>query len=369
MWRYLIILVPGLAMAQVEQGSRNAGFEPVFENQTRAPQLPDSEISVTTFARGFDFPWGIAALPDGGFLVTERGGRLLRISPEGAVSGVGGLPEVEAIRQGGLLDVAVGPDFDRTGYVYLTYSKPVGRRTALAATRGVLMGNTLSEVEDIFVQDPPVNSGQHFGSRILPDEGGVWITSGDRGSPDLAQGDNTIGKVIWVDDAGTVSVWSTGHRNIQGAVLRAGALWTVEHGPRGGDELNRPQQGLNYGWPVISYGINYSGTDVGNGIAVADGYEQPVYYWDPVIAPGGMGAYPADASFAPWRGDLFISSLNPGGVMRLKLEGGRVIGEERLLPDIGRVRDVEVLDNGDILVLRDAPGAEILRITPVGGAQ
>ncbi|MEL6959015.1 MAG: PQQ-dependent sugar dehydrogenase [Pseudomonadota bacterium] len=364
-----LVFTANAAFAQVDQGSRNADFAPAFENQTRAPELPSSQIEVSVFANGFDFPWGITPLPDGGFLVTERGGVLKRVNASGAeIQVIGGLPQIEAIRQGGLLDVAAVPDAGSEGLVYFTYSKPVQGGVALAAARGQLQGNMLVGVQDIFVQTPALRSGQHFGSRIIPTDDGVWITSGDRGSPDLAQGQNSIGKVIWVDNAGQAFVWSTGHRNIQGAILRQGELWTVEHGPRGGDELNRPQQGRNYGWPVISYGINYSGTDVGDGIAIADGYEQPVYYWDPVIAPGGMGAYPANAAFVPWRGDLFVSSLNPGGLMRLKLEGGRVVGEERLLPDVGRVRDVEVLADGDLLVLIDAPGASILRISPMGGA-
>ncbi len=362
MWRFLICLVPDLAMAQVEQGPANAGFSPAFTGQTRAVELPATDIEVSVFASGLDFPWGIAALPDGRFLVSERGGTM-QILSDGALSEVSGVPDVAAVRQGGLLDVAVSRNFARDGIVYWTYSKPVPGGSALAAARGVLVDGALTKVADIFIQTPARDSGVHFGSRIVVGDTGIWITSGDRGTPELAQGDNTIGKVIWVDGNGP-QVWSTGHRNIQGAVLRNGELWTVEHGPRGGDELNQPQQGLNYGWPVVSYGINYSGSDVGSGIAVADGFAPPVYYWDPVIAPGGMAAYPNDADFAPWRGDMFVSSLNPGGVMRLKIEGGRVVGEERLLADVGRVRDVALLPNGDLLVLLDAPGANILRVSP-----
>lgn len=367
MWRFLVLMMPGLAFAQVEQGAANADFAPAFEGQTRAQALPESDIRVDVFASGFDFPWGIAALPDGRFLVTERGGTLLLVGVDGTHLDVTGVPEVSAIRQGGLLDVAVAHDFADTSIVYLTYAKPVGRRSATAAARAVLVGAELTEVEEIFVQEPAQRSGVHYGSRIVPDGDVVWVTTGDRGEPDLAQDNGaTIGKVMRIDANGP-QIWSTGHRNMQGAILRDGVLWTVEHGPRGGDELNQPQQGLNYGWPVISYGINYSGSDVGAGIAMAEGYEQPVYYWDPVIAAGGMGAYPRDAAFAPWRGDLFVSSLNPGGLMRLKLEEGRVIGEERLFDSVGRVRDVEVLDNGTLLVLLDAPDADILRITPLSG--
>jgi glucose/arabinose dehydrogenase len=177
----------------------------------------------------------------------------------------------------------------------------------------------------------------------------------------MAQDPNaTIGKIIRINRDGTTQIWSTGHRNIQGAALDAsGTLWTIEHGPRGGDELNNPRAGRNYGWPVISYGINYSGSDVGAGIAVQDGLEQPVYYWDPVIAPAGMAFY--DGSYAPWRGDLFVGSLNPGALVRLKMQGGRVVGEERLIPQAGRIRDVEVAADGSLLVLTPD---QILRVTP-----
>ena len=294
---------------------------------------------------------------------SQNGAAQLQIvDADGARLGeVSGVPNSVAIQQGGLLDVAVSS----TGIVYLTYAKLVGNRAASAVARGVLDQNTLIQVEDIFVQTPALNSGRHFGSRVVLGDGGVWITGGDRGRERYVQDPaTTIGKVMWVSEDGAVTTWSTGHRNIQGATLRDGELWTVEHGPRGGDELNRPRQGRNYGWPIVSYGIDYSGADISGGIAVADGLEPPVYYWDPVIAPGGMAAYPGNAAFAPWRGNLFVASLFPGGIMRLQIEGGRVVGEERLLADIGRVRDVEVLPNGDLLVLPDVLGGDILRITP-----
>lgn len=369
MWRFLICLMPSLAMAQVEQESANADFAPAFENQTRADRLPISEVEIDVFASGFDFAWGIAPLPDDRFLVNERGGVMHIVGADGARIGeVSNVPAVTAVNQGGLLDVAVSPDFAKDGVVYWTYAKPMNGGTALAAGRGVLDGMALTQVEDIFVQSPILRSGKHYGSRIIPGNGGVWITSGDRGFEQYVQDPaTTIGKVLWVSDLADVFIWSTGHRNIQGATLRDSELWTVEHGPRGGDELNRPEQGLNYGWPIASYGIDYSGRDIGAGIAIADGLEPPIYYWDPVIAPGGVAAYPADYGFEPWRGDMFVASLYPGGVMRLKIEEGRVVGEERLLAGVGRVRDVEVLANGDLLVLLDAPNADILRVRPMGG--
>jgi len=211
------------------------------------------------------------------------------------------------------------------------------------------------------VQSDPSGAGQHFGSRVIPmADGTVWITTGDRGAGDggtLVQDINsTHGKVIRVNADGTIpasnpyvgrdgddAIWSLGHRNMQGAAIGPnGQLYTIEHGPRGGDELNQPQAGGNYGWPLVSYGINYRGSDVGEGVAVLDGTEQPVYYWDPVIAP-----------YADWQDDLFIGSLNPGALVRLKMASGRVVGEERLLTNVGRVRDVEITSEGRMFVLID----------------
>lgn len=378
-----LMTLPTLGVSQVEQGSPNADFVPAFEGQTRAPALPDTAIQTEQFVWGLQSPWGIAALPDGAFLVTERPGRM-RMIVEGALSDpIAGLPEVAAIRQGGLLDVAVRPDFADTRQVWWTYAKEVDGGYVTAAATGVLSddGTQMGEVQDIFVQDPPSPTPMHFGSRIVfGDEGLAYITTGEHSTARervLAQDNSTTyGKVIrvtpmgevpegnpFVDGGGVDTIWSYGHRNIQGAAIAPdGTLWTIEHGPRGGDELNRPEAGLNYGWPVISYGINYSGSDVGEGIAVQEGMEQPVYYWDPVIAPGGMQFYGGD--LFDWQGDLLISGLNPGALVRLRLEDGRVVGEEHLLRDVGRIRDVEVIDDGSVLVLIDAGNGGILRLTP-----
>lgn len=364
MLRYLLCFVPVMAMAQVDQGAPNATFAPEFDGQTRAVSLPASSVDVSVFASGLEGPWGIAPLDDGRFLVTQSAGRMVILEADGTVSGeVRGMPRVATSGQGGLLDVAV-----RGNVVFWTYSKPLRGGAALAAGRGVLgPDDALKEVEDIFVQVPAVRGGRHFGSRIIPmDDGSIWITSGDRGNPSLVQdAATTVGKVLRIAPDGRAEVWSTGHRNIQGAALGPDGLWTVEHGPRGGDELNQPEQGKNYGWPIVSYGVAYSGADIGEGIALRAGLEPPVYYWDPVIAPAGMVFYPTDG-FAGWRGNLFISSLNPGGVNRLKLKDGRVVGEERLLPDVGRVRDLHVLPDGDLLVVLDGPRADILRVSPSG---
>ncbi len=377
--------------APVEQGPRNApSLEPAFPEQTRAPAVQsDVTLTTTAFAEGLENPWGIAPLPNGGYLVTERPGRLRVISADGAVSEpVSGLPEIHAVRQGGLLDVAVGPTFADDRMIYWTYAKPMGDGMSVtAAARGVLSDDMteLTEVQDIFVQDPPSSTSMHYGSRIVFDaEGYAFITTGEHsavGEREKAQDNSTTyGKVIRVNPDGSVpadnpfvdadgidTIWSYGHRNIQGALIHpeTGQLWTIEHGPAGGDELNIPQAGLNYGWPVISYGVNYSGSDVGEGIAAQEGMEQPRYFWDPVIAPGGMIVYQGEM-FPEWQGDVLIGSLNPGALVRLTMDGDTVTGEERLLTDVGRIRDVEEAADGSLLVLIDSPNGAVLRVTPEG---
>ncbi len=376
----------------VRQGAPNVpAFKPAFPEQTRAPAMESGiELEAEVLARGLEHPWGIAILPSGDYLVTERSGDLRIVSAEGVVSTpLGGVPKVLARRQGGLLDVALDPDFSDNRLVYLTYAKPLsGRLSATAAARGRLSddGTKLQDVQEIFVQSPGSPTPMHYGSRILFDsDGHAFITTGEHSSPServFAQDlDKTYGKVIRVNRDGTIpdgnpfigqsgadpSIWSYGHRNIQGAALdpATGQLWTIEHGPRGGDELNRPEPGKNYGWPIISYGENYSGTPIGQGITQAPGMEQPRYYWDPVIAPAGMIFYQGDM-LPEWKGDILASSLRPGGLVRLKLEGDTVIGEERLLEDIGRVRDVAEAPDGSLLVLIDSGNGQIRRVTPKG---
>jgi glucose/arabinose dehydrogenase len=377
---FVLAIWPAAVMAQVEQGPPNADFTPAFEGQTRAQALPTSAVDVAVLAEGLDSPWGIAPLGEGQFLVTERTGQMRIVRPDGQLSApLRGLPDVDSDGQGGLLDVAVSPWFAQDRTIFWTYAKPFFFGSVTAAARGTLTTDgAVTDVVDIFVQDPRARTGRHFGSRILPmPDGTVWITTGDRGAGDggtLVQDiETTHGKVIRVNADGSAPadnpyvgkpghdlVWSLGHRNMQGAAIRPGGLWTIEHGPRGGDELNRPEVGRNYGWPVVSYGVNYDGTDIGAGLSRAPGFEEPVYYWDPVIAPAGMMFY--DGPHVPWQGDLLIGSLNPGGLVRLKFEDGRVTGEERLLPQVGRVRDVEVVAGGDVLLLTDA--GEVLRVTP-----
>ncbi|MGP3697863.1 PQQ-dependent sugar dehydrogenase [Rhodobacter sp. NSM] len=381
-----LLLAPAAAFAQpVEQGAPATDFEPAFENQTRAPALADSSVEARSFVEGLEHPWGIGSLPDGGWLVTERPGRLRIVSADGTLSDpVSGLPEVDARKQGGLLDVAAGPTFAEDRMIYWTYAKRVDGGTVTAAARGVLSEDQteLTSVEDIFVQHPPSQAPMHYGSRIAFDgEGHVFITTGEhsiRAERERAQDLGTsYGKVIrlaldgsapsdnpFVGGEGLDTIWTYGHRNIQSAAFAPdGRLWIIEHGPKGGDELNLIEPKSNYGWPEVSYGVNYDGTPVGTGEARAEGFVEPVYYWDPVIAPGGMTFYEG-AAFEDWQGDLLVGSMKPGGLVRLTIDGDRVTGEERLLAEVGRVRDVQETGDGELLLLIDAPDGGILRVTP-----
>ncbi|MGR3515176.1 MAG: PQQ-dependent sugar dehydrogenase [Paracoccaceae bacterium] len=358
-------------------------FKPAFKFQTKAPKIRRRErLDVETVATGLAHPWGIAVLPDGGYLVTEREGRLNYVTGDGRISRIDGLPAIEAFGQGGLLDVALADDFDNSRRVFLTYSKATGRGgVATAAASAVLSKDNarLTDVTDIFVQTPGVGSGSHFGSRIVVDGDIVFITTGDRGTEDQVQNPkSSIGKVIRLTSDGRVpadnpfvgrddvlpEVYALGTRNAQGADIHpvTGALWTLEHGPRGGDELNLIQPGANYGWPVVSYGVNYNGSQIGEGIARAPGFVEPVYYWDPVIAPGDFTFYDGDL-FEGWSGDVIAAALR-GGLVRLTFDGDRVTAESRYLTELGRVRDVEVDRDGSLLVLTDDPNGGILRVTP-----
>lgn len=386
----VVAAAPAAGQTTFTYGERNTDFLPAFERQTRAPlQNSDVELQSELIAGGLVHPWGVAALPDGGFLVTERAGRLRHVTADGELveAPLAGVPEVLAREQGGLLDVALGPDFAADRMIYLTYSKPVGGdgMSATAAARGRLADDLsgIEGVEDIFVQDPPSPSPMHYGSRIVFDDAGhAFVTTGEHSTQServYAQDlDKTYGKVVRVDLDGAVpednpfigqngaveSIWSYGHRNVQAAAMMPdGTLYTIEHGPKGGDELNRPEPGLNYGWPVISYGERYSGGPIGSGEAAMEGMEQPVYFWDPVIAPGGMDVHSGDI-FADWNGDLLIGSLYPGGVVRISLdEDGRVEAEERLMRDAGRVRTVHVLNDGSFVILTDTENGSLMRVT------
>jgi glucose/arabinose dehydrogenase len=358
------------------------------QEQGQAPRSPsplpvDAPVRVDTFARGLEHPWGLAFLPDGRLLVTERPGRLRLVEAGGRLSDpLAGVPAVFAQGQGGLLDVAVSPSFSRDRLVYLSYAEPGEGGAGTAVARGRLGERGLEGTQVVWRQQPKVPSANHWGSRIVfrPD-GTMFVTLGDRFSQRERAQDlsTTIGKIVRVDADGSTprdnpfaaragarpEIWSYGHRNVQGAALhpQTRQLWTVEHGARGGDELNHPEAGKNYGWPVITYGVDYSGARIGEGTAKA-GMEQPVYYWDPVIAPGGLAFYTGDA-FPSWRGSLFIGGLASRVLVRLTLENGKVAREERLLADQReRFRAVAQGPDGALYLTTDNPNGRVLRVAP-----
>lgn len=376
-----LALATGAYAQEVAQGNKNAPqFTPAWPTQTRAP-AQDSGVTlrIEVVAEGLETPWGIAVLPDGGYLVTERTGAL-RLVQNGVVSApIRGVPDVLAQRQSGLLDVALAEDFATSRVIFLTYAKPMGDGlSATAAARGVLSADAsaLGQVQDIFVQDPPSPNAMHFGSRVVPWGGHVYVTTGEHFSTrerQFAQHlDKTYGKILRLNPEGGAAagnpfdseVWTLGHRNVQGAAVRPSdnKLWALEHGPAGGDELNLIVPGANYGWPVVSYGVNYNGSDVGSGAARHAEFTEPQYYWDPVIAPGGFAFYDGSL-FEGWQGNVLAASLNPGGLVRLVLEGNRVVGEERFMDGEIRLRDVEIDRDGAILLLDNTDG-RVLRLTP-----
>lgn len=375
------VMATGACAQGVEQGDQNAPqFTPAFPNQTRAEAV-DSGIAlqIEVLAEGLDTPWGVEVLPDGGYLVTERSGGLRIVKNDKVGPPISGTPQVLAQRQGGLLDVALAEDFATSRVIFLTYAKPMeGGMSATAAARAVLSadGTSLSDLRDVFVQSPPSPNAMHFGARVVPQGDYLYITTGEHFSTrerEYAQDlDKTYGKVVRVtleggmapDNPFNSDVWSLGHRNVQGADIRPsdGSLWTLEHGAAGGDELNKIAAGANYGWPVVSYGVNYNGSAIGSGEARHNGFSEPQYYWDPVIAPGGFVFYEG-AMFEGWQGNILAASLNPGGLVRLILDGDLVVGEERFFDGDIRVRDVEIDRDGAILILDNSEG-RLLRLTP-----
>ncbi|HVG23428.1 MAG TPA: PQQ-dependent sugar dehydrogenase, partial [Thermoanaerobaculia bacterium] len=338
--------------------------------------------TVTTYAKGLEHPWALAFLPDGRLLVTERPGRLRIVDRNGRVSQpLGGVPRVFAQGQGGLLDVALDPDFAKNRILYLSFSEAGDSGNAgTAVARATLGDNALRDVKVIYRQQPKVAGSGHFGSRIVfRRDGTMFITQGERmryreQAQDLQ---SLLGKVVRINKDGTIprdnpfvsrtdarpEIWSYGHRNVQAAALHpdTGDLWTIEHGARGGDEINRPQPGKNYGWPIITYGVDYSGAKIGTGTAKA-GMEQPLFYWDPVIAPSGAMFYTGNA-FPSWKGSLFIGSLSPGALVRVTIRDNRITGEERFLGDLNeRIRDVAQGPDGAIYMVTDSPKGRVLRL-------
>lgn len=379
LWRGRIVAA-GMAVLLTMSGLMSAKAA-----QTDAPKAGPTKVEVETVASGLEHPWGLQFLPDGRMLVTERPGRLRIIEKDGKLSKpISGVPKVWAKQQGGLLDVRLSQSFADDGVIFLSFSEPRGggkAATAVARARLILDDGSgrLEDVKLIFQQQPAYDSGIHFGSRIVIDKtGALFITTGDRGQFDPAQDPSvTVGKVIRINPDGSIpddnpkidgwapEIWSIGHRNIQGAVLdeATGQLWTVAHGARGGDELNHPEKGKNYGWPVISYGRHYSGEKIGEG-QKKTGMEQPVYYWDPSIAVSGLELYTGDL-FPDWKGNFLVGGLAGAHLARLVMKDGEVTGHEKLLEDEGyRIRDVRQGPDGAVYLLVDEADGAILRLTP-----
>jgi glucose/arabinose dehydrogenase len=338
---------------------------------------------VVKIVQGLEHPWGLAFLPDGRMLVTERPGRL-RVVHDGKLlpQPVAGLPPIAAVGQGGLLDVALHPRFAENHLVYLSYVARGQGGVGTEVARGRLAGNRLEKVGVLFRQQPKSGGGRHFGSRLVFDrEGYLYITLGDRGEMERAQRpDDHAGSVIRLHDDGRVPAdnpfrgrpgwkpekYTLGNRNMQGAALHpeTGRLWTHEHGPQGGDEVNVMRAGANYGWPVITYGVNYGiGTRIGEGTSKA-GMEQPLHYWVPSIAPSGMAFYTGDR-FPRWHGDLFVGALRDQLLVRLKLDGEKIVREERMLEGVlGRFRDVRTGPDGFLYLLTDESSGVLARLEP-----
>ena len=363
---------------------------PVVPVLSQAPRSPtpaslDGVVRVDTVVRGLVNPWSLAFLPDGRILVTERPGRLRIVATNGALSEpLSGVPAVHAQGQGGLLDIALDPKFAENRLVYLSFAEPgEGGTAGTAVARGRLGESGLENVQVIYRQRPKLSGNGHFGSRLVfGRDGTLFITQGDRQAyRDSAQSLSAgQGKIMRINPDGTIprdnpfvnragaqpEIWSYGHRNLQGAVLHpeTGRLWTVEHGPMGGDELNHPEAGKNYGWPVIGYGVNYDGSKAHES-TTKEGMEQPVYYWNPVIAASGMAFYTAD-KIPGWKGSLLVGSMTPGALVRLTFRNGEVSQEERYLGSLKqRVRDVQQGPDGYVYLVTDHADGLLLRVVPV----
>ena len=372
--------------------SNKAGYKPAFAGQTRAPNLTtDTKFDVTTVvASGIATPFSVEFLPGGKFLISERLAGQFRIADkDGKLSPPikDGVPAVVARGQAGLLDIALDPNFATNQTIYWSYSEPQAdgtNNTAVAKAKLVDGAQPkLENVKVIYHQRPALNSPLHFGSRLVfAKDGTLIVTQGERSilpgrmqAQDLKSG---LGKIVRINTDGSIpkdnpfvagkdgalpEIWSYGHRNVQGADLHpeSGELWTIEHGPRGGDELNVPRAGRNYGWPIIGYGIDYNGQPMHQASA-REGMEQPIYYWDPVIAPGDMDFY--RGSLFPWRGDILIAGLDSEALVRLDIDGERVTGEERFALGVGRIRDLAESEDGALWIVTDENSGRVLRLTP-----
>jgi len=361
-------------------------YKPAAEGQTRVPCVSSNmDLKVTVLSKDLDSPWAVEPLPSGELLVSEKTGKLRLVTPEGKVGpAISGVPKVDSRGQGGLLDVALSPTFQTDRVIYWSYTEPRSGGNGTSVAKAVLSrdGKSLSDVKVILQVKPTYDNNMHYGSRLAfgPD-GMLYVTTGERSDlktrPQAQRLDSHYGKVLRITTDGKPAegnpfigkenalpeIWSYGHRNVQAAAFDAeGQFWDIEHGPRGGDELNLVQKGKNYGWPLASYGIEYSGDIITTNEPHRKGLEQPVYYWDPVIAPSGAEFYDGD-TFPQWKNSLFIGALKEMRLVRLVIENNRVVGEEHLLKDRGqRIRDVREGADGALYLVSD--GGQLLKLSP-----
>ncbi|MEN9226815.1 MAG: PQQ-dependent sugar dehydrogenase [Thermostichus sp. HHBFW_bins_43] len=384
-----LFLVLGMVSAPAPVRANPITAEAVMALQQgdHAQALPrartEQAFRVVPLASGLEHPWGMAFLPDGSILVTERPGRLRLVTANGLdPQPIGGVPEVVAQGQGGLLDVVLHPDYSENGWIYLAYSAPGPGGAGTRVARARLGQEGLYDLEVIFDMERKTPAVHHFGARLAFDEEGLlYIGTGDRGERNRAQdlGDHA-GKVLRITDSGGIpadnpfvnqagalpEIYTYGNRNIQGLTRHpeTGAIWSHEHGPRGGDEINIIAPGVNYGWPLITHGREYAGGPVGQGLSEAPGLASPLLHWTPSIAPSGMTFYTGEA-FPEWQGNLFVGALAGQHLARLQLDGDRVVAEERLLEGaVGRIRDVRQGPDGLLYLLTDAPNGSLLRLEP-----
>jgi glucose/arabinose dehydrogenase len=362
--------------------------QPTSPGQTRACAATSrTQVAVAVVAKGLDKPWAVEPLPGGDLLITEKRGRMRIVSASGELGQpIAGVPPVDARGQGGLLDVALAPDFATSRTIYWSFSEPRQGGNGTSVARGVLSADRtrLEQVSVIFRTQPTYDGDKHFGSRLLfgPD-GMLYVTLGERSDapmrPQAQQLTSHLGKVLrltpegkpaddnpFAGEAGALpGIWTRGHRNVQAAAFdEQGRLWVVEHGTKGGDELNLVERGNNYGWPIVAFGEEYSGAPIQGAVTTRQGYVDPVYYWDPVIAPSGAEFYTGSA-FPEWRGNLFTGGLKDKLLVRLILENGKVTGEEHLLRDRGqRIRDVRQGPDGALYVTTDETSGEVWRLSP-----
>ncbi len=383
-WR-AVAVVASLASFGCSSQQSSASATAAAGGGTATATTSANGMRVETIAHGLEHPWSVALLPDGNFLVTERPGRLRRVAPDGTLGEpIANVPAVFAQGQGGLLDVALAPDFATSKKLYLSYAEPGEDDTAgTAVSIATLVDTALHDVRVIYRQQPKLTGANHFGSRIAFDgHGHVFITQGEREERMKAQQlDMLQGKLVRLNLDGSVprdnpfvgrkgarpEIWSYGHRNMQGLALdpRTGTLWESEHGPRGGDEINLPQAGKNYGWPIITWGIDYPGYKISESIGTAaPGMEQPHHYWAKSPGLSGMAFFTGRPGNA-WNDSLFLGSLAESNLIRLSLKGNAIVAEERLLQDQdARIRDVRVGNDGKVYVLTDEQDGKLLRLTP-----